>query len=145
MVELNCVGWLASSLPLLPSAEGLMLRRWRSLCRPRSCGPAVSSQVRIVGILGPPAGEGSSASEGWRCHSRLLELNFEKRGGNLVGQSDVLEGYCVGIRAGCSDGIAYYIARGIFKDSPPYLSAFFRSFCYKHKHKRYCIVVYGRA
>ena len=40
-------------------------------------GLAVSGQERTSISVVPPGGGGSAASEGWRCHSDLLEVDFD--------------------------------------------------------------------
>ena len=72
------VMWLPSPLPFQPSIRVDVASTPRLTPSSEPSAPAVSSQERIIGSVGPPAGEGSAASEGWRCHPRLLKVNFKK-------------------------------------------------------------------
>ena len=77
---LNSGGWFPSLFRVLSGlsrVEVAPLAQFTPSSEPSA--PAVSSQERSIGSIGPPAGEGSAASEGWRCHPDLLEVDFKKK------------------------------------------------------------------
>ena len=71
------VGWVPSPLSRglsgVPGFEVAPLAQFTP-----SSGLAVSGQERTSTRVVPPGGGGSAASEGWRCHSDLLESVFGK-------------------------------------------------------------------